>query len=111
MISWWDNDIDGRSTNIYLLVKPANGFSQRLVQHGGNRTLKSWIDGPYGRVKDTGDYGSIVMFASGIGIATQVPYLKELIRGYREFRVRTKSTLLVWQLDKESKPMQRRHRL
>ncbi len=45
-------------------------------------TLKSCINRPYGRVKDVGNYGSIVMFASGIGIATQVPYLKELIREY-----------------------------
>ena len=102
MISWWDNDTDGRSSNIYLLVKPANGFSHKLMQHAGNLALKSWVDGPYGKLFDIGDYGSVVMFASGIGIAAQVPYLKELIRGYKECKVRTKRILLVWQLNKES---------
>jgi len=38
MISWWDNDTDGRSTHIYLLVKPAKGFTQRLTQHAGIHT-------------------------------------------------------------------------
>ncbi len=103
MISWWDNNVDGRSTTIYLLVKPAAGFSQKLVRHAGNGPMKSWVEGPYGQIKDIGDYGSIVMFASGIGIAAQVPYIKEIVRGYRESRVRTKSVLLVWQLNKESK--------
>ena len=103
MISWWDNDTDGKSTNIYLLVKPLQGFSHRLTRHAGNHTLKCWVDGPYGQIKDFGQYGNILMFASGIGIATCMPYLKELIRGYREYKVRTKSILLVWQLSKESK--------
>ncbi len=44
-----------------------------------------------------------MMFASGIGIAAQIPYIKELVRGYRESRVRTKSILLIWQLNKESR--------
>jgi len=65
--------------------------------------MKSWIEGPYGQIKDIGDYGSILIFASGISIAAQVPYIKEIVRGYRESRVRTKSYLLVWQLNKESK--------
>lgn len=48
MISWWDNNVDGKSTTIYLLVKPAAGFSQKLIRHAGNGLMKSWIEGPYG---------------------------------------------------------------
>ena len=102
MISWWDNDSNGRSKNIYLLLKPASGLTQKLIRHGSSE-LKAWIDGPYGQVEEIGDYGSILMFATGIGMAAQVPYNKQLLRGYKEYRVRTKSILVVWQLDKESK--------
>ncbi len=41
MISWWDNNVDGRSTTIYLLVKPAAGFSQKLIRHAGTGLIKS----------------------------------------------------------------------
>ena len=103
MISWWDNDHEGRGANIYLLVKPGTGFTQKLLRHAGSHALKAWVDGPYGQIEDIGNYGSVVMFASGIGIAAQVPYIKELLKGFHEYTVRTKSILLVWQLDKESK--------
>ena len=103
MVCWWDQDSDARGTHIYLLVKPASGFTRKLMNHVGTRSLKAWIDGPYGEIHDLGNYGSVLMFASGIGIAAQVPYIKELLRGFQEYRVRTKSILLVWQLDKESK--------
>ena len=102
MISWWDQNADGKSTHIYLLVKPRSGFTQSLLHHSGSTALSAWVDGPYGQMKDLGDYGSVLMFATGIGIAAQVPYIKQLLRGFQEYRVRTKSILLVWQLDKES---------
>ncbi len=102
MISWWDQDISGKGAHIYLLVKPISGFTQKLLRHSGSDALKAWVDGPYGQSKDIGDYGSVLMFATGIGIAAQVPYIKQLLKGFQEYRVRTKSILLIWQLDKES---------
>ena len=102
MISWWDQDIDGKGAKIYLLVKPASGFTQKLLQNVGTCDWKAWVDGPYGNIRDVGDFGSVLMFASGIGIAAQVPYIKELLRDFRDGRVRTKSIVLVWQLNKES---------
>ena len=102
MISWWDNDVDGKSPHVYLLVKPAAGFTQKLTQHDGGCVFRTWVDGPYGQIWKLGDYGNVLMFASGVGIAAQVPYIKELVRGYREHKVRTRGILLAWQLDKES---------
>lgn len=102
MISWWDRDANGSASNIYLLVKPVSGFTRELTRHAGSNQLKAWVDGPYGQIKDVGNYGSVAMFATGIGIAAQVPYIKQLLRGYQESRVRTKNIVLVWQLDKES---------
>ena len=104
-ISWWDRDIDGKGGNIHLLVKPRAGFTQKLLQHSGSNHLRVWVDGPYGPRLDVGDYGSVLMSATGIGIAAQVPYIKELLKGFQEYRVRTKSILLVWQLDNESKSL------
>lgn len=103
MISWWDQDAHDRGATIYLLIKPKSGFTQRLLRHLQTSGLKTWIDGPYGSAKNIGDYGRVMMFASGIGIAAQVPYIKELLKGVGDYKVRTRRILLIWQLDKESK--------
>ena len=72
------------------------------MQQVGTCAWKVWVDGPYGKNGNVRDFGSVLMFASGIGIAAQVPYIKELLKDFREGRVRTKSIVLVWQLNKES---------
>ena len=102
-VSWWDQDSDGRGAVIYVLLKPMHGRTAKLARHAGAVALKTWIDGPYGGGQDLGEYGSILMFASGIGIAAQVPYIKELLRSIHESKVKTRSILLIWQLEKESK--------
>ncbi|KAL6716962.1 hypothetical protein ACLMJK_004875 [Lecanora helva] len=102
VVSWWDQNVDGKAGNIYLLVKPQAGFTQKLLRHAGSESLRAWVDGPYGRAIGIGDYGSVLMFATGIGITAQVPYVKQLLKGFQSYRVRTKSILLVWQLDNES---------
>lgn len=103
MVAWWDQDIDGKSSSIHLLIKPQDGFTRKLVRHSGSTRLKTWIDGLYRRPQIFSDYGNVMMFASGIGIAAQVPHIKEILRKYKEHRACTKTVLVIWQLDKESK--------
>ena len=102
MITWWDHNLQNQGTNVYLLLKPQLGFTQKLLRHVKSSGLRVWVDGPYGKSEDVGDYGSLMMFASGIGIAAQIPYIKAVLEGFRDFKVRTRSILLVWQLNKES---------
>ena len=102
-VSWWDQDSDGRGATVYVLLKPMNGFTSKLLRHADAVGLKTWIDGPYGGTTDLGDSSSILMFASGIGIAAQVPYIKELLTNINNCKARTRSILLIWQLEKESK--------
>ena len=80
-----------------------HGFSAKLIRHIGSIGLRTWIDGPYGIPRNLGDFGDVLIFANGIGIAAQVPYIKELLRDVHESRVRTRRITLVWQLEKESK--------
>lgn len=39
------------------------------------------------------------MVATGFGIAAQLPFLKELIRGFNRSEVRTRNIHLVWRLN------------
>jgi hypothetical protein len=44
------------------------------------------------------EYESILMVASGFGIATHLPYLQRLIYGYNPRRVKARRIHLVWQI-------------
>jgi len=60
------------------------------------------VNDPYDKAKNFGDFESILMFASGIGIVAQILYIKKLLANIKRFKIRTRSMLLVWQLDNES---------
>ena len=54
--------------------------------------------GPHGTAVSIGDYGKVLMIATGFGIAAQLPYLKELVSRLNSYQVRTREIRLVWQL-------------
>lgn len=100
MISWWDWSQKGLTVS--LLVKSRTGFTRELDSQR-NRKLLAFIDGPYGIQHKFGDYGTVIMFATGIGIVGHIPYVKDLISGYNSCEVRTQRILVIWQINKESK--------
>ena len=58
----------------------------------------AFVSGPHGSPAPAGEYGKVVMIASGFGIAAQLSLLKELIQGFNRAEVRTRHIHLVWQL-------------
>ncbi|KAJ6168716.1 hypothetical protein N7497_001559 [Penicillium chrysogenum] len=107
-ISWWESDVNGRAVSISILLRPRSGFTKRLFDRiEPNRDYGAWIDGPFGPSSvswrlscNVGDYGHTFMIATGIGIAAQLPYIKELLDGHEKAQVRTQRISLVWQLDR-----------
>lgn len=98
MICWWERDREGLT--ISLLVKSRAGFTAELDRHV-NKSLLAFIDGPYGARHDFGEYGTVIMFATGIGIAGQLPYIKDLISGYNNCAVKTRRIRLVWEIKEQ----------
>jgi len=99
MIAWWEQGDD--EVKIYLLVKPRRGFTNRLAGLSDRRLL-AFMDGPYGVDYNFGNHGTVLMFATGIGIAGVVPFIKDLVARSNSWMVHTRRILLIWQLDKES---------
>jgi len=58
----------------------------------------AFFSGPHGSNLPIGDYGKVLMVATGFGIAAQLPFLKELIQGFNLSEVRTRNIHMVWQL-------------
>ncbi|KAH8431447.1 NADPH oxidase family protein [Aspergillus melleus] len=109
-ISWWEDGDTGKAVSISLLLRPRSGFTKRIFDRlESGRVYTAWIDGPFGPStvgacafsSRLGDYGHIFMVATGIGIAAQLPYVKELLNRHRQARVRTQRISLVWQLDQQ----------
>lgn len=97
VISWADKPQD----TLDLFIKPRRGLTQELLHHAQSvRTANPLVlfTGPHGSGVVMDGYESILMVASGFGIAAQLPHLKRLIHGYNARKVQTRRIHLVWQI-------------
>ena len=91
----WQQDAERRSLRLNLLVKERRGFTSKL---SGDEARIVWVSGPFGRSQPFGDYGTVLMFATDIGIAAHLPHLKFLKESWTQARVRTRRIVLVWRM-------------
>jgi NAD(P)H-flavin reductase len=97
VISWAAKEQD----TLDLLIKPRRGFTRELLYHAEKGyTINPIVmfSGPHGANVSMDDYESILMIASGFGIAAQLVHLKKLIYGYNTRVVRARRIHLVWQI-------------
>ncbi|KFY32042.1 hypothetical protein V493_00580 [Pseudogymnoascus sp. VKM F-4281 (FW-2241)] len=101
VISWDAKDQD----RLDLLIEPRRGLTRELLYHAKKGyTINPLVmfSGPHGASLSMGEYESVLMVASGFGIAAFVPHLKKLIYGYNTRAVRTRRIHLVWQIKNEA---------
>jgi predicted ferric reductase len=96
-----NNDVLVQShCNIYFLIRRQTGFTQRLWNKAqksidGKFTTHAFLEGPYNKQK-LHSYGTVLLFAGGIGITHQIPHVRDLVRGYSNGTVATRKVVLVW---------------
>ncbi|KFY19587.1 hypothetical protein V493_07902, partial [Pseudogymnoascus sp. VKM F-4281 (FW-2241)] len=84
-----------------LLIEPQRGLTQELLYHAKKDHAISpivMLNGPHGPRVAMDEYESILMVASGFGIAAHLPHLKRLIYGYNVRLVRARRIHLIWQI-------------
>jgi predicted ferric reductase len=102
-VAWWHENEDGRATSLSFLVEVQGGFTHKLFQHASSHaSFLTWADGPYGLPMDLDGYGSVLMFASGIRIAAQIPYIKEILKQRRQWRSSVRNISVAWEIDDSS---------
>ena len=87
-----------------LIVKAKSGMTKKLLDRveraggveGVQISFNACIEGPYGTERSMASYGTVMLFASGVGITHQIPYVKELLEGYADGTVSTRRITLVW---------------
>ncbi|KAF3235194.1 hypothetical protein TWF217_003183 [Orbilia oligospora] len=101
-ISWIDDYHDMRV--ICFLITPKRGFTEDLVRRANEIHLykpPAKYDGPFGVPVRLKKYGTIVAFATGIGITGVLLYLKEALLGCRKHTFMARKIQLFWILERE----------
>lgn len=98
-----DMDIEGpKHQSFSLIVKKHDGFTSKLYEkasrmpRGTPLTVSALVEGPYGHAKSLNSYGTVLLFASGVGITHQMSYVRDLCQGYADGTIATKRMTLVW---------------
>jgi hypothetical protein len=98
-----------RQDTLKLLVQPRHGFSADLVRHGAlvaesSISFLTLFTGPHGITEDVDLYETVLLIASGFGIATSIPYLKKMLYGYNTCTSHIRRLHLVWQIESIGEP-------
>ncbi|KAK6336924.1 hypothetical protein TWF718_009712 [Orbilia javanica] len=86
------------------LITPRRGFTGELVRRAKATHLykaPAQYDGPFGVPASLENYGTIIAFATGIGITGVLLYMKEVIEGCRKHTYMARKIQLFWMLERE----------
>ena len=89
-----------RRTNMSLIIRRRTGFTDTLFKKAemspnGKFTTRTFVEGPYGE-QSFASYGTVMLFAAGVGITHSVPHIRDLVAGYANGTHATRKVTLVW---------------
>ena len=87
-------------TSMSFVIRRRTGFTERLYNKAhaspnGKYIASAFVEGPYGS-QSLRSYGTVMLFAAGIGITHQVPHVRDLVAGHANGTVATRKLVLVW---------------
>ena len=90
-----------RRTTMSLIVRRRIGFTNQLFRKAeqnpeGSVTVNAMVEGPYGGSQVLHSYGTVMMFAGGIGITHQVSFVRDLVAGFANGTVAARRVILIW---------------
>lgn len=99
-----DLDLDRTSsvrTDITLVTRARFGFTRQIYEAAllrPDKTLRTWgaIEGPYGGHESLDSYGTVLLFAGGVGITHQLCYIRHLVASAHAGFVAARKIILVW---------------
>ncbi|OAL56324.1 hypothetical protein IQ07DRAFT_4226 [Pyrenochaeta sp. DS3sAY3a] len=95
------NGAPQKSRQISLICRARTGLTRKMYERAcksPNEQFTTWgfIEGPYGGHHSLDSYGTVVLFAGGVGITHQVMYLKHLVGGFNNGTTSTQKIVLIW---------------
>lgn len=88
-------------TSMSFIIRGRTGFTNSLYQKAakykdGMMLTRCLVEGPYGGQHQMESYGTVMLFAGGVGITHQVPHIRNLVVGYANGTVAARKVVLVW---------------
>lgn len=88
-------------TSISLVMAKRAGMTEKLYNKAkaspsGVITMRGAVEGPYGGLESLHSYGTVFLFAGGVGITHQMSHVRDLLQGYEACTVATRKIILVW---------------
>lgn len=92
--------LEQSKTTLSFIVRGRTGFTAKLFEKAskspdGRFLTRTIAEGPYGH-QTLHSYGTVLLFAAGIGITHQVPHARDLVTGYGNGTVAARRVVLVW---------------
>lgn len=93
--------LSAKKTAISLIIRRRTGFTNALFERAsetmdGRITVNAMVEGPYGVKHSLDSYGTVLLFAAGVGITHHVSFVRHLVGGYAAGTVAARRVTLVW---------------
>lgn len=88
-------------TTMSFVIRGRTGMTGALYRKAsaskdGKMLTTCLCEGPYGGLHNMQSYGTVMMFAGGVGITQSVPHVRDLVIGYSNGTVAARKIVLVW---------------
>ncbi|KAI0901903.1 ferric reductase like transmembrane component-domain-containing protein [Annulohypoxylon nitens] len=90
-----------RKTSMSFIIRGRTGMTHTLYQRAaakpdGRLLTTCLVEGPYGGEHTMHSYGTVMLFAGGVGVTHAVPHVRDLVTGFANGTVATRKVVLVW---------------
>lgn len=88
------------ASSVSLIMARRTGMTKHLydraVANGGVYKTIGFLEGPYGALESLHSYGTVLLFAGGVGITHMMPHLRDLIKRREDRTAAIRKIVLVW---------------
>ncbi|KAK4189568.1 ferric reductase like transmembrane component-domain-containing protein [Podospora australis] len=90
-----------KKTSVSFVVRGCTGFTAALYSRAaanpdGKLVTRCMVEGPYRGSHQLHSYGTVMLFAGGVGVTQAVPHVRDLVAGYSNGTVAARKVIMVW---------------
>lgn len=87
--------------SVSCIMAARSGMTRKLYDRArshrnGVYVCRAFIEGPYGAAESLDSYGTVLLFAGGVGITNQFSHMHHLIQGWAAGTNATQKLILIW---------------
>ncbi|KAK4639158.1 hypothetical protein QC761_705660 [Podospora bellae-mahoneyi] len=90
-----------KKTSVSFIIRGRTGFTGALYSRAaanpdGKLVTRCLVEGPYRGSHQLHSYGTVMLFAGGVGVTQAVPHVRDLVAGYSNGTVAARKVIMVW---------------